>query len=319
MRNAIQEPPATSSCCDPVAVGTACCGLAAVGYTAANICLRLLAGEASPVWVSCVKELVTVVVVGPWVALRLWRGLPSLPPSGSLFALAGAGLAVQMAGNLGLIWALSVAGLSVVIPVALGISMSGSTILGRIILREKITGRSALAIGLLIASVVLLKMGAARETPLPTAGPLKAGLGVGVAVLAGISYASLTVVIRSTAAVAAPPRGVVFVVTGVGVLSLGPMSLWELGPTGLLSTPPATLSLMLLAGGLNLMAFLAITKGLHLTSIVHANVINASQVAMAGVAGIVCFGEDWNSQLVLGIGLTVVGMTLIERPAAGLE
>ncbi len=297
----------------PVVLGAGYCALAAVGYTAANICLRLLASEAPLVWASCVKELVTVVVVGPWVVARMWRGLPSLPPTRSLLALAAVGLAVQMVGNLGLIWALGVVGLSVTIPVALGVSLSASAILGRIFLGEAVTRRSGLAVGLLITSIVLLKAGADEGTQFLAAGPLMAGLGVGVAILAGISYASLTVVIRSTAAVVAPAQGVVFVVTGVGVATLGPASLWQLGPTGLLSIPPGMLTLMLLAGGLNLVAFLSITRGLHLISIVHANVISASQVAMAALAGIVLFHEEPNGQILLGIVLTIVGMTLIER------
>lgn len=305
--------------CDPVLLSTAYCALAAVGYTAANVCLRILAGEAPVVWVSCVKELVTVVVVGPWVLFRIWRGLPALPPTRSLLALVAAGFAVQIAGNLGVIWAFGVIGLSVTVPVALGVSLAGSALLGWIFLGEPVTRRCGVAIGLLIVSIALLKAGADRGTQMLAAEPWMVGLGLGVAVLAGLSYASLTAVIRSTAAVAAPPQGVIFIVTGVGVVSLGPMSLGQLGPAGLLATPPATLSLMLLAGGLNLIAFMAITKGLHLTTIVHANVISASQVAMAAIAGIVLFGEEANVQLVLGVALTVVGMTLIERPSNGEE
>ena len=316
---ALQKSPPTLTACDPLLASTAYCALAAVGYTAANVCLRILAGDAPVIWVSCVKELVTVAVMGPWVLSRTWRGLPALPPARSLVALVAAGFAVQMAGNLGVIWAFGVIGLSVTIPVALGVSLAGSALLGRIFLGEPVTRRCAVAIGLLIASIVLLKIGADRGTQLLAAGPWKVGLGVSVAVLAGLSYASLTAVIRSTAAVAAPPQGIIFVVTGVGVVTLGPMSLGQLGPAGLLATPPATLTLMLLAGGLNLIAFMAITKGLHLTTIVHANVISASQVAMAAIAGIFLFGEEANLQLVLGVILTVAGMALIERPANGEE
>ncbi len=316
---AIQKHPPALAGCDPVIVGTAYCALAAVGYTAANICLRILAGDAPLVWITCVKELVTVVVMGPWVVSRGWRGLPSLPATRSLLILAVAGLAVQLAGNLGLIWALGTVGLSVTIPVALGVSLAGSALLGRIFLSEAVSRRSAVAIGLLIASIALLKAGADQGEQLAAVGPLMVGLGVGVAALAGLSYASLTVVIRSTAAAAAPPQGIVFIVTGVGVVSLGPMSLWQLGPAGLLETPPDTLTLMLLAGGLNLIAFMGITKGLHLTTIVHANVISASQVALAAIAGILLFGEEPNVRLVLGVILTIIGMTLIERPTRGEE
>ena len=102
----------------------------------------------------------------------------------------------------------------------------------------------------------------------------------------------------------------------MGVISLGPLSLWQLGIEGWGQTPPGDFVIMLLAGGFNLIAFLAISKGLQLTTIVHANVLNASQVAMAAVAGLLLFAEQPSPQLVLGICLTIVGMMLIDRPTS---
>jgi drug/metabolite transporter (DMT)-like permease len=291
------------------------CIFSAVGYTATNICLRMLADTALLAWSICVKELVTVAVVGPWILVRIWRGLPSFPPPRSLLVLIAAGLAVQVVGNLGMIWSFGVVGLSVALPVALGVSLAVSALLGWMLLGERVSRRSVLALAILIASIVVLKLGADQGPRMLEAERLKAVLGVGAAILAGFSYASLTVAIRSTAAVAAPLQGIVFVVTGMGVVSLGPLSLWRHGPAGLLATPPGQLNIMILAGVLNLVAFLAITKGLHLTTIVHANVLGASQVAMAAVAGIWLFKEPLNQLIVLGILLAILAVTMIERPA----
>jgi hypothetical protein len=48
-----------------VVAGTAYCIVSALCYTAANICLRKLAAlEADEMWVTCVKEVVTVSVIG---------------------------------------------------------------------------------------------------------------------------------------------------------------------------------------------------------------------------------------------------------------
>jgi len=299
---------------DPIVIGTACCVISALGYTATNICLRFLADHANQVQVICVKELVTVAVVGPWLLVRGCRGLPTWPRLPALVPLAVVGLATQLVANLGIIWAMSVVGLAVTIPTALGVSLAGSALLGRIFLGERVSPRAGAAVGLLIASIVLLKMGADRGIQLMAIDPVRVGLGVGAACLAGATYAALTVVIRRSVTNDVSPNAVVLLVTGTGVLSLGPLSLWQLGFEGWAETPPGDFVIMLLAGSLNLIAFLAITKGLQLTTVVHANVLNASQVAMAAVAGLLLFAEQPSAQLVLGICLTIVGMMLIDRP-----
>jgi drug/metabolite transporter (DMT)-like permease len=231
----------------------------------------------------------------------------------ALVPLVLVGLATQLVANLGVIWALGVVGLAVTIPAALGVSLAGSAILGRVVLGERVSPRSAMAVALLILSIVLLKLGADQGTLAAAAGPLKAALAVGAACLGGATYAMLSVTIRHCVTRDVSSRAVVFIVTGMGVLTLGPLSLWQLGPQGVLDTPVSDLVVMLLSGTLNLIAFLAITKGLQLTTIVRVNVLNASQVAMAAVAGMLFFAEEPSAQLILGICLTIVGTLLIDR------
>jgi len=101
----------------------------------------------------------------------------------------------------------------------------------------------------------------------------------------------------------------------MAVVSLGPLSVYRLGIAQLASTPTEQFGWMLAAGGFNLVAFLAISKGLQLTTVVHANVLNASQVAMAVVAGWIFFKESMNLWLILGVALTILGIILIDRPA----
>ncbi len=308
---------------DPLVLGTTFCIISALGYTGTNICLRVLADHANQVLVICVKELVTVAVVGPWLAYLTWRGMHVWPRARALVPLVLVGLATQLVANLGVIWALGVVGLAVTIPAALGVSLAGSAILGRIFLGERVSPRSALAVALLIAAIVLLKMGADRGTLAAAAGPFKAALAVGVACLAGATYAILSVTIRHCVTRDVSSKAVVFIVTGMGVLTLGPLSLWQLGVQGVLDTPRNDLAIMLLSGALNLIAFLAITKGLQLTTIVRVNVLNASQVAMAAVAGPLFFPEEPSLQLVVGICLTIAGTLLIDRadgrPASDAE
>ncbi len=313
------RPPAGPWGLSPVVAGTACCITSALGYTAANTCMRQLAALGSdPMWAICNKELVTVAVVGSWLLCRGRRDRAA--PSWRLLAvLALVGVTVQLAGNLCTQWALGIAGvgLAIAIPAMFGAMLTASAILGRFVLRERVSGRAAAAIGLLLLSLGLLAVGAATtdKSDPGIARPPLIMLGVAAACLAGCVYAVLTITIRRMVTGTVPPSTVVLVITATGVLTLGPLSGYRLGWDLLLATPPEHLLWMLAAGGFNLMAFLAITKGLQLTTVVHANVLNASQVALAAVAGTVLFDEPLKHWSVLGVALTIVGIVLIDRPA----
>jgi drug/metabolite transporter (DMT)-like permease len=305
--------------------------------------------DADPMWVICNKELVSVVAVGPWLLYQTFRGTPVLPPHPEgtrlLALLILVGLANQVGANLGLQWALGVVGLAVSTPVVFGVMLTASALLGLGFLGERVSRRSILAIGLLLGALVLL--GAATyatcqsgapgggaelrpRTVFPEgslklepshpppdsrlAGPLLLALGIGAPCLAGAIYAVLTTTIRHAVTSAVPIGTIVFITTLMGVLSLGPLSAYRLGARQLAATPPEQIAWMAAAGILNLIAFLAITKGLHLTTVVHANVLNASQVAMAAVAGTLIFAEPRTPWLLAGVGLTILGVVLIDRP-----
>jgi len=125
------HPPCRPPGLDPALLGTACCVLSALSYTAANICLRKLAVlEADEMWVTCMKEVVTVAVIGPWILLRACRGHPVLPPPRLLVALILTGLAVQLAGNLSVQWALGVVGLAITLSAIFGVMLAAAALFG---------------------------------------------------------------------------------------------------------------------------------------------------------------------------------------------
>ena len=71
--------------------------------------------------------------------------------------------------------------------------------------------------------------------------------------------------------------------------------------------------MMILAGLANALAFFALAKSLQLIEVVHVNALNASQVAMAAVAGVVLFNESLTTPLVVGVLLTGFGLLLMRR------
>ena len=304
-------------------LGTFCCILSALAYTAANVCQRKLAVDYHPAWITFVKVSVAVVVLGPWLAYRSGTGRPAFPPRRALAALIPVALVGQLVGNLGILWAFRVIGMAPTVPALYGVMLIGSALLGRLVLGEKVSRRSAAAIGLLIGSIAILGVGAgaanramASAAEVPT-GPIQTALAVAAACLAGVAFALVTTTVRHTVTSGHPASGVVFVITSVGTLVMGSLSIWRVGIPELISTRPGDFAIMLAAGGFNLLAFLMIAKGLQLTTLVHANVLNASQVAMCAVAGMFLFLEPASTALLLGVCLTVAGTILIDRPDGG--
>jgi DME family drug/metabolite transporter len=313
------------------AFGTACCAAAAAFYTVSSICMKQVSAlNCDPSWGVCVKESITVLAIGPFLIYQAVRGQKVFPPGKILLIIILAGLADQLLGNLGWQWSVGVVGLSVTVPAVFGVMITGGAVFGWILLGEKVTPRSMGAIGLLLASLLLLGLGAnsmigttAKSSHTPIADPglasnggLLIAEGILVAGLAGAAYALLSIAIRHTMNSAARQSTLMFVITGLGVITLGPISVYRQGWEGLAATPMEQTAWMAAAGFFNLLGFMALTKGLHLTTVVHANVLNASQVAMAAVAGILIFQESPNPWLIMGVVLTLFGIFLIDRPVA---
>ncbi|MEA1950342.1 MAG: DMT family transporter [Planctomycetota bacterium] len=301
----------------PIVFGVACCIVSAFAYTAVNICLRFMSTQFDQVWVVCMKELMTVVIIAPWLLAQAYRGRMVLPSTRLLVVLTVMGLLIQWAGNLPMIWAMSVVGLSITVPVALGTNLAFSAILGWLILRERITGASAFAIALMFLSVVLFSLGASRVSESITGTSVSTTmtiLAVLAAVMAGTVFACLAIVIRRSVTGSTSPSMVVFMITFVGVITLGPWSLYQNGLEMLYEIPIRDHILMIVMGTLNLVGFISVAKGLEMTTVAHVNVITASQVAMGVVAGMMLFGEPASSWLILGVCLAIAGIIII-RPA----
>jgi drug/metabolite transporter, DME family len=312
-------------------LGTVFCAVAAIFYTGSSICMRQVSAlHCDPGWAVCVKESLTVLLIGPLLIYRAMRGLPVFPPAKLLFILILAGLADQLLGNLGWQWALGIVGLAVTVPAAFGVMLASGAIFAWIALGERVTPRSMGAIGLLLISLVLLSLGAesagkimaessyvssASSNPAPVNALLVAEA-VLIAGVAGAAYASLSIAIRHAMNAATQQSTLMFIITGIGTITLGPLSIHRLGLDGLLATSGEQFAWMLAAGIFNLLGFIGLTKGLQLTTVVHANVLNASQVAMAAVAGVLLFQESANFWLLLGVALTLLGIFLIDRPIA---
>lgn len=299
---------------NPAAVwGTLFCLLAALLYTGTNMALRRLAepGQAADrVLTLFIKETVTVLVVGPWMAWQLYRGRIRIPPLSHLLQIVGAGIPTQVVANLGLLWAFGVIGIAIAIPLSLATSLITAAWLGRFWLREPLSPRLFGAMALLVAGVVILHLGSDGIEGVLRSSPLKTAVAVGLCCLAGFIYGVLTVVIRQVTTAGTSGWFVLFLVTGAGTVTLGPYSFLTQGPMVLLGPKAEHWLWMIVAGVLNLMAFWALTKGLQETPVAKANLLTSSQAAMATLAGWLVFGETISLPVGAGILLTLMAIVL---------
>lgn len=302
----------------PNVLGTLCGSIAAIGYTAANCCLRAAATGSvlDPVWISCVKALPTAAVCGSIVLAAALRGHRAWPPGRVLGALVLASLLGQVGGNVAFQWSLGVIGIGLTVPLCMGTVIVASAILARVYLHEPVKPLAAASMAVLIAAIWILSLGAGEVHASITGAAPQAWIvvaGVLAACLSGVAYSVLGVVIRYGVTGKASVAATTFIVGFVGVVFLGLLSCARLGWQGMGATTAGQWAVMIAAGLFNLAAFVALTKALQLTSVVYVNAINASQVAMSVVAGVLLFREILSPAIQAGVVLTIAGLLLMPR------
>jgi drug/metabolite transporter, DME family len=305
------------------AFGTICGLLSAVGYTICNACLRAVSQQVDPFLVSAVRALPTILILAPVVAIRPFSGLPMLPPRRVLWLLLATGLLAHVAGNSLFQYSLGVVGMALAVPLCLGSMIVSGATLGRVVLGEPVTWRMAAALLLLIASIFALSSGAgaaqhAMESQSNTAtlsavsSNANLWLGVTAACAAGLMYAILGATIRHAAQGRSSVAQTLTIVSAAGFIGLAGISAWTVSPGEFLAINSWQALMMALAGLFNALAFIALTRALQLTSLVYVHALNATQATMAAVAGIALFGEAVSPFLLVGLGLTVGGLVLMQ-------
>jgi drug/metabolite transporter, DME family len=314
------ESVATNASCSVSKAGAILCILSALAYTAYNVCLRWVSEQCDSAWINCVQASVSVVALGAYLSLQAARGRPALPPWRELLALLVIGMITQLGGVL-FVWAMGVVGVAVTATLQTGGMLAFAAILGLIVLGERVSWWQVIAIALITVSVVCLSMGAgsANEATVSRVPLFNILLGTAAGVVAGLAFAILTVGVRKTVTGNTSPQAVVFLISLMGVVALGPWSAWQLGIATLAQTSPRDFGVMLAAGAFNLIAFLLVTKSLQLLSVVYFNVLNNGlTTVLTATVGIALLAEPWNGTLLLGMLLSVAGILVISftPPAA---
>ncbi len=294
----------------PLAVGTICGLLAAVGYTITNACLKQVADQdLNAFWVSAVKAFPTLLICAPWAYYQSRIGLRVMPESKVFWLLFLSAFVGQIGGNAGFQFGLQYVGIAISVAICLGTIQIFGAILGRIFLLEPVTIRAVGAIALLIGALGALSMGAKIDTKSHTT--LEIAMGIGSLCISGFAYAVIGVVIRYGVTGRTTIAFTLSIIGSVGVLSLGTLAFSQIGFSGMAATTVNQWSVMLLAGLFNALSFLALTKAYQATTVTYVAIMNACQTAMAALVGAMFFREKWTVSLTVGLILTALGVTLM--------
>lgn len=289
----------------------AVCGLvAAVGYAAANVALKT-ATETDAILVSAAKSWPTIAACAPLLLLMRFRGQP-IATSWRPFPLLIFGVSIgQLFGNFLFQVALGIVGLALVVPLNLAAMIIGGAIFGRLLLGDRLSHTTIVAIIILIAATCVLSLGGEAILPGENVGGWTFILGVIAAVISGFAYAFFGVAMRKglreglTVPLAMGASGV------VGSLLLCPIALGVVGMDQILQTSNTQWTAMLLAGSFNMAAFFMLSFSLRAIPVVAVNLLNATQAALAAVAGVWWFDEPLTRSLMIGSALTILGLIVL--------
>ena len=262
---------------------------AAASYTTSNIALRQLSRPGDIDWtllVTACKAMPVVWVSLVLIAYRSRQGLQALPPRKYVLPLLATGVLMQLGGNLMFQTALSLGGLAFTVPMVFCSLIATTAALGWYFLGEAVRGRTLVAVVLVAVSIWVLSFGAEQAT----------------------------LSVRGTAgngAIAAAIVVALILISSVGGIGLGSISVFRLGAERLLAIAPGELGWLILAGVSNCAAFFAISSAMKRINVMQANLLNASQTAMAGTAGVLFFAEPLTAALAVGIVLTIAGLTVL--------
>ena len=292
-------------------VAASICGIvAAVFYTIANIALRHCV-SVDPFLVSAVKAVPTVIVLAPFLAWMLLRGETIATSSKMVPRFIAVSFVGQLVGNAAFQIALGVIGLAASVPITLGVLIIVGAVLGRVILHEPVRPRMVVAMLILITAVILLSLPDATAAPRSTGMPV--WVGALCAAASGAGYALYGVVMRQTLMGGVSVPATMFISGAVGTIALWSVTLVRLGVGPLETIVFDQWVVMFAAGACNFTAFAALSVALKSLPVVAVNLINASQVAMAAVAGVMLFAEPITAPLVIGIMLTLAGLLILAK------
>ncbi len=295
------------------AAGAACGLAAAVGYAAANVALKA-STQTDAILVAAFKSVPTILACAPllvWMRLKgqplatSWRPFPFLVVAVSLG---------QLFGNLMFQVSLGIIGLALAVPLNLGAMIIGGAVCGKWILGEPVGRRTTLAIIVLIAAATTLSLGSNDVSLATGTSPQMVAFGIAATLLSGAVYSLFGTAMRKSLreGLTVP---LAMMISGIaGLAWLTPIAIARMGTAEILATSPSQWLMMSLAGTFNMAAFFLLSFSLRSIPVVAVNLLNATQAALAAIAGVWWFKEPLTKTLVVGSLLTITGLAIMGIP-----
>lgn len=294
---------------------------AAVTYSVANLALRGLSktdgGTGWDMWVAGTKAFPTFAVAVFLFARRRMAGLTTFPEWNLVWPITVAALFNQLGGNFAFQMSLRAIGLAISVPICFSTIICSGAIMGRIILKDQVSVRTAISIGLMIASIVFLSSSATSRSADPhgtvSTAALSVPAGVALSMVSGLCYGVTGVYIRRAVRSHMRVEATLFLFSAAGFLVLCPISLCLLPLSTITAITSGEWLTIATAGIFNAIGFYAITHAMRFLTISRANVINASQNALCAVGAVFLFQEQMSFLGVIGFALTIAGLLALDR------
>ena len=273
--------------------------LAAVCFGTSGTAQALGPGGA-PTSVGAVRIVVGALLL--WLIARALSGRAggSAAP-GRIAWLAGVGVAAY---QLAFFAAVDQTGVAVGTVVAIGSGPAAAGLLSRVVNGEPLTGRWAAATALACGGIVLLGAGGGSASVDP--------VGVGLAVVAGLGYASYTVLAKRMIDAGAAPERVMSAAFGRGAVILLPVPL--LAGLGWLGSPEGVAVALYLGAVPTALAYFLFARGLRSLSAGETATLTLAEPLTAVLLGALVLGERPGAAAIAGAALVLAGLLVLAAP-----
>src|SRR3954469_14478635 len=252
--------------------------------------------SASPVAVGAAR-----IVVGGALLVVIARAMHlEMPRRGATVAGIAIGVCVY---QLSFFAAVNLTGVAVGTVVAIGTGPAAAGVLGRLVNGERLSARWALATACAAAGVLLLAGDGG--------GAIDPG-GIALAVMAGVGYATCTVLSKRLLVAGHAPEGVMAAGFGGAAVLLLPVLLLA-GP-GFLATPGGLALAVYLGAIPTALAYVLFSRGLRGLSSGETATLVLAEPLTATLLGVVALGEQPSQVAAVGAGLVLCGLVVLAAP-----
>ena len=282
--------------------------------------------QVSPDWSLAVKELTCVAIVLPFIITQYIRGKYKFPKLSAFLGLVLAGISCEVVGSRPHLFAYACIGLALASPLIQAAQLIFSSIVGSVWLHERVTKSKLVALGLLIVAVWLLSQTGDGSGSI-AGSEMKLGIGIFWTLCTAIGYCGQLSIMRRVMRLETPeeaesrksegkestkapcPTSLAMVtITGVGVIACGLIFTFQHGVHAWVEPPAECWRYVLTAGIANTSGFFCQIESIKRLYVLKQALIATAQTATLCLFGVFLFGEPFDLNAALGVGLVMAGV-----------